>query len=52
MFNPNNIPQSQDFLYGGIYIGKDKYKQGGTNVYNVIEHWLEIIHLSNYLLIT
>jgi len=33
--------QIQDFKFGGIRINNDGYNQGGTNVYNVIEKWLE-----------
>ena len=36
-----DIPQIQDFKYGGIRVNKDGYNQGGTNVYNVIEAWLK-----------
>lgn len=36
--------QHQDFKYGGVRVNNDGYNQGGSNVYNVIEIWLEIIH--------
>ena len=32
--------QIQDFRYGGRRINKDKYNQGGTNVHNCIEIWI------------
>lgn len=35
------VPQIQDFKYGGKRVNKDGYNQGGTNVFNVIEKWLE-----------
>jgi len=40
-FNPSNIKQEYDFSYGGKQLTKNK--QGGNNVYNVIERWLETI---------
>lgn len=40
-FNPNTIKQHYDFKYGGIQITKNK--QGGENVYNVIESWLNVL---------
>lgn len=45
IFTPDilGVPQIQDFKYGGIRVNKDGYNQGGTNVHNVIEKWLEII---------
>lgn len=43
MFNCHNIPQKQDFLNHGIYIGGDKYRQGGENVYLVLEHFMNFI---------
>lgn len=36
--------QQQDFKYGGVRVNNDGYNQGGTNVHNVIEIWLEYIH--------
>lgn len=43
----NNIEQRQDFKYGGKVIKYDdmnnQYHQGGYNVYNVIERFLETI---------
>ena len=38
------VPQQQDFKYGGVRINKDGYNQGGQNVFNVIEKWLEILY--------
>lgn len=40
-FEYKDIPQTQDFKYGGKYIGKDGYHQGGMNVYLVIEAFLK-----------
>lgn len=37
------VPQIQDFKYGGRRVNNDGYNQGGTNVHNVIEKWLEIL---------
>lgn len=37
------VEQHQDFRYGGVRVNKDGYNQGGSNVYAVIEKWLEII---------
>ena len=48
MLNFNNIPQRQDFLNGGIRINYNdefsKYNQGGYNVHNVIEYFLQFVH--------
>lgn len=38
-----DVPQIQDFKYGGKRVNKDGYNQGGTNVFNVIEKWLNEI---------
>lgn len=38
------VYQIQDFKYGGIRVNQDGYNQGGTNVHNIIEAWLEYIH--------
>lgn len=38
-----NCDQIQDFKYGGKRINNDGYNQGGTNVHNVIEIWLNHI---------
>ncbi len=35
-----NVPQQQDFKYGGKRVNNDGYNQGGLNVYLVIEAWL------------
>ena len=35
--------QIQDFKHHGIRINNDGYNQGGTNVFNVIERWLEYV---------
>lgn len=40
-FNGTNIKQEYDFSYGGKRLVKNT--QGGDNVYNVIEYWLETI---------
>lgn len=39
----NLIPQHQDFKYGGRRINNDGYNQGGSNVYAVIESWINFI---------
>lgn len=39
-----NCPQIQDFKIHGVRVNNDKYNQGGTNVYNVIEKWLKEIN--------
>ena len=44
MFNPSNIKQIQDYKYGGIKLVKNG--QGGLNVHNVIEFWLENLKLT------
>lgn len=36
--------QQQDFKYGGVRVNNDGYNQGGKNVHDVIEIWLEYIH--------
>lgn len=36
-------PQIQDSKANGIWINKDGYRQGGTNVHRVIEKWLDYI---------
>ena len=38
-----NNKQIQDFKYGGRRVNNDGYNQGGTNVHNCIEIWLEQI---------
>lgn len=43
MFNPNNIEQIPDHIQNTCN-GTTKYRQGGTNVHNVIEYWLKIIN--------
>lgn len=43
MFNPNNIKQVKDNIQN-ISNNKKQYRQGGFNVHQVIEYWLEIIH--------
>ena len=47
MFNPIGIKQIQDYRYGGFKLVENG--QGGENVHNVIEHWLDIVlwHNSN-----
>lgn len=42
------IPQQQDFKYGGKRVNNDGYNQGGTNVHNVIECWLNFIHFNEF----
>jgi site-specific DNA-cytosine methylase len=48
-FNPNNIKQIKEFTYKIMSNGKrgmftpSNQRQGGTNVHNVVEHWLEYI---------
>lgn len=44
-----DVPQIQDFKYGGKRVNKDGYNQGGTNVFNVIEKWLEYYIQGNTL---
>lgn len=41
MFNPKHVNQKYDFKYGGVALVKNT--QGGDNVHNVIEYWLENI---------
>ena len=41
MFNPNGIKQIQDYKYGGIKLVSNG--QGGKNVHDVIEYWLDIV---------
>lgn len=41
----SNIEQHQDFKYGGIRINNDGYNQGGSNVYAVIEKWINEIEI-------
>ena len=36
-----HCPQIQDFKYGGKRVNSDGYNQGGTNVHNCIEIWLQ-----------
>lgn len=49
--NLENIEQRQDFKYGGKVIMYDDmtdlYHQGGFNVHNVIERFLQTIHTNN-----
>ena len=40
LFNPNNIPQK----YDDIQNGSKALRQGGENVHNVIEYWLENVY--------
>lgn len=35
-------PQIQDFGKGGVLVNNDGYRQGGTNVHNCIEKFLEV----------
>lgn len=46
-FNPSNIKQSYDFKKGGYFIGVQDLskgsRQGGHNVHEVIELWLEVV---------
>lgn len=42
-----DCPQIQDFKYGGRRVNADGYNQGGTNVHNVIEIWLENLTKEN-----
>ena len=39
--NFENIPQQQDFKYGGKRINNDGYNQGGLNVFLVLEKWIK-----------
>lgn len=41
MFNPENINQKNDFKVHGYRLTLNT--QGGNNVHNVIEHWLEVV---------
>lgn len=45
MINFSNVKQRQDFLNGGIKINYhddfSKYREGGFNVHQVIEYWLQ-----------
>lgn len=43
-----SCPQIQDFKYGGVRVNNDKYNQGGTNVHNCIEIWIQAFE-DNYL---
>jgi hypothetical protein len=53
-FNPMNILQLKEFNYKVIKSGKNKgrigdytpssKRQGGQNVHNVIEYWLQVVH--------
>lgn len=36
----SSVPQIQDFKYGGYFINKGDNKQGGSNVNNVIEKYI------------
>lgn len=38
------VIQHQDFINGGKRINNDGYNQGGSNVHEVIEAWLTVIH--------
>lgn len=53
LFFNKDIEQRQDFRYGGKVIKyddmSDKYHQGGYNVHNVVEKFLETIHSCEYL---
>ena len=40
-----SCPQIQDFKYGGIRVNNDGYNQGGTNVHNCIEIFLNYIEM-------
>lgn len=37
----SNVPQVQDFRYGGRFINKGDNRQGGSNVNNVIEKYID-----------
>lgn len=39
--NFEDVPQQQDFKYGGRRVNNDGYNQGGLNVFLVIEKWLK-----------
>lgn len=43
-----SCPQIQDFKYGGKRVNNDGYNQGGTNVHNVIEKWLEFVYYKSF----
>lgn len=51
-FSNTNIdvscPQIQDFKYGGRRVNNDKYNQGGTNVHNCIEIFINEIERRAY----
>ena len=38
-----DCPQIQDFRYGGVRVNNDGYNQGGTNVHNCIELWINAL---------
>lgn len=38
-----NVPQKQDFKYGGYFINKGSDKQGGNNVNAVIDEFIEYV---------
>ena len=46
-FNPSNVYQEYDFCYGGVQRKPKTNRQGGNNVHNVIEYWLQIIKDQN-----
>lgn len=48
VFNPSSIPQEYDFRSRGVRVKSRKgmdgdYTQGGQNVHNVIDYWLEVV---------
>lgn len=38
-----DCPQIQDFRYGGYRVNNDGYNQGGTNVHNCLEIWIQAV---------
>ena len=49
MINFKGIPQAFDFKFGGNFINKDSDRQGGKNVNDVLEHFIDFILLNKNL---
>lgn len=45
----SSVPQIQDFKYGGRFINKGDNKQGGSNVNNVIEKYIDTLIEKNLI---
>jgi site-specific DNA-cytosine methylase len=42
-FNASHIKQEYDFKYGGVQLNSKNNRQGGKQVHEIIEYWLNIV---------